>query len=188
MRNDLTKGLLKGAALVLVAQPIIASQQAVQPKPPQTRPEQQTPAPPRLTLMGQIRKFMPRVGATVDESKSAPDMIVSNYNDPKGGGKLTIVIVNDRRKQLLGFYVYNFGSVKNVKDREEIYKYLLGANDAITIGSFFVDTDLDVGYKYLISSQQVLDLSVFQSIYVTMAAVARERKPEIAKLIEAKSK
>lgn len=187
MRNDLTRSLLKGAAFLLFAQPVFALSQVVKAQAPQTKPEQQTP-PPKPTLMATIRRYMPRVGATVDESKSAPDMVVSNYNDPKGGGKLTIVIVNDRRKQLLGFYVYNFGSVKTVKDREEIYKYLLAANDSITIGSFFVDTDMDVGYKYLVSSQQPPDLAVFQSIYVTMAAVARERKPEIAKLIEAKSK
>ena len=186
MTNDLTRGLIASAALMLVAQPLAASAQPVQTNPAQTKPEQrEVQPPPRVTLMGSIRKFMPRIGATIDETKSAPDMIVSNYPDPKGGGKLTIVIVNDRRKQLLGFYVYNFGSLKDVKDRADVYRYLLGANDAITIGSFFVDSDWDIGYKYLISSQQAPDLAVFQAIYVTMAAVARERKPEIAKLIEA---
>jgi len=179
MQNDLTGVLLKSAALVLAAQPVLASYQTGPPKP------EQTPAqPPRVTMMGQIRRFLPRVGAAVDESKSAPDLIVSNYSDPKGGGKITIVIVNDRRKQLLGFYVYNFGSLKNIKDRADLYKYLLASNDSITIGSFFVDSDLDIGYKYLINSQHSLDLAVFQTIYATMAAVVRERKPEIAKLIQ----
>jgi hypothetical protein len=150
------------------------------------RPSAQSDTQPRLTLMAAIRRFMPRVGASVDEAKSTPDMIVSNYNDPKGG-KVTVVIVNERRKQLLGFYVYNFGNLKKVQDRDAIYKYLLSANDAITIGSFFVDGDLDIGYKYFVSTEQPPNIAVFQSIYVTMAAVARERRAEIAKLIESGS-
>ena len=55
---------------------------------------------------------------------------VSSHPDPKG--KITIVLVNDRRRNLIGFYIYNFGSLKDAANKEEIYKYLLAANDAIT--------------------------------------------------------
>ena len=60
---------------------------------------------------------------------------------------------------------------------------MLTTNDAITIGSFFVDGDDDIGYKYLVSSAQPLTSSAFDSIYTTMAAVARERKTEIRQLL-----
>ncbi len=109
-------------------------------------------------------------------------MVVSNLPDAKGA-KLTSVIVNDRRKNLLGFYIYNFGNLKDAPGRDDVNKYLLAANDLITIGSFFVDNEQDIGYKYLISTQQPLDQAVFQSIYLTMAAVARERRAEIKRLM-----
>jgi hypothetical protein len=83
----------------------------------------------------------------------------------------------------VGFYIYNFGSVKNASNREEVYKYLLSANDAITIGSFFIDNEDDIGYKYLISAAQPITQAQFDSAYLTMAAVARERRQQIRDLI-----
>ena len=83
-----------------------------------------------------------------------------------------------------GFYVYNFGNLKKAASREEIYKYLLSTNDAITIGSFFVDNDEDIGYKYLVSAAQSLTQSAFDSAYLTMAAVAAERRTEIRQLLD----
>ena len=150
----------------------------------QTPPEPAQPPKPRPVpkFADRMKQYLQRTGATVDESKSTPDMVVSNYPDAKGN-KLTIVLVNDRRRNLLGFYIYNFGSLKNASNREEVYKYLLSANDAITIGSFFVDGDDDIGYKYLVSGGQTMTQAAFESAYFTMAAVARERKPEIRKLL-----
>lgn len=151
----------------------------------QPAPEQaQPPKPKPLTFAERMKQYLRRTGSTIDEGKSTPDMVVSNYPDAKGG-KLTIVLVNDRRRNLLGFYIYNFGSLKDVANREEVYKYLLSANDAITIGSFFVDSDQDIGYKYLVSGGQTMSQAAFESAYITMAAVARERRGEIRKLIEA---
>jgi hypothetical protein len=151
---------------------------------PQAQPEQKAarPAAPRPAPAETIRRHLQRLGATVDDSKSSPDMVVSNYQDPKGG-KTTVVVVNDRRKGLLGFYIYNFGSLKNVEGREQVYKYLLGANDAITIGSFFVDGEDDIGYKYLVPAAQGLTQSVFETAYLTMAAVARERRADIRQML-----
>jgi hypothetical protein len=63
---------------------------------PQPKPRQ-----PRLTFADSVKRSLQRVGATIDESKTAAEMVVSNYSDPRGG-KITIVIVNDRRKNLLG--------------------------------------------------------------------------------------
>jgi len=145
-------------------------------------PKVAKPAPPKLTFTDRMRAYLQRTGSTIDESKSTPDMVVSNYPDAKGG-KVTIVLVNDRRRNLLGFYIYNFGSIKGAANKDEVYKYLLAANDSITIGSFFVDADDDIGYKYLVSSAQAMSQPAFEYAYFTMAAVARERKPEIKRLL-----
>src|SRR5262249_10824853 len=101
--------------------------------------------------------------------------------DPKGG-KTTVVVTNDRRKSLIGFYIYNFGSVKGATNREEVFKYLLSANDTITLGSFFVDSDEDIGYKYLVGNLN-LSASEFEPVYLTRAAVARERRNKLRQLL-----
>ncbi len=168
-------------ALALLAGPVLAQQA----DPAQAPPKVAKPAP-KLTFAERIRQYLQRTGSAIDESKSSPEMIVSNSADARGG-KVTIVLVNDRRRNLLGFYIYNFGSLKNATKKEEVYKYLLGANDAITIGSFFVDSDEDIGYKYLVSGGQTMSQAAFESAYFTMAAVARERKPEIRKLLASPS-
>src|ERR1043166_6138662 len=147
---------------------------AQQVDPNQTIPPKIPKPAPKLTFSEKMKQFLQKTGSTIDESKSTPDMVVSNYPDAKGG-KVTIVLVNDRRRNLLGFYIYNFGSIKGVANQNEVFKYLLSTNDAITIGSFFVDGDDDIGYKYLMSSAQTLTQAGFDYAYFTMAAVARER-------------
>ena len=180
MKNNLIATLLLSLSLVSAGASTGAFAQQTSPQEPP--PKVAKPAPPRLTFAERIKQYLIRVGGTVDESKSTTDMIVSNSANLRGG-KVTIVIVNDHRKNLLGFYVYNFGSLKNATNKEEVYKYLLEANDSITIGSFFVDNDEDVGYKYLVSGGQTMSQAAFETAYITMAAVARERKPEIRKMI-----
>jgi hypothetical protein len=170
------KSMISTAPLVVAL--AFAGALAQDPAPPKAA----RPAP-RLTLIDSVKRYLQHVGATVDQSKSTADMVVSNYADPRGGGKTTIVIVNDRRKALLGFYVYNFGSLKNATNREDVYKFLLGANDAITIGSFFVDNEEDVGYKYMVSTAQPLNQNTFSTIYLTMATVARDRRGEIRQML-----
>ena len=157
--------------------------QAQDPAAAQAEPPKATRPAPKPSLIDSVKRYLQQVGAAVDQGKSTPDMVVSNYPDPKGG-KITIVIVNDRRKGLLGFYVYNFGSIKKAANREDVYKYLLAANDAITIGSFFVDNEEDIGYKYLLSTSQSLNQNAFGTIYLTMATVARERRADIRQMLE----
>ena len=168
----------------IVAVPVLvmllaAAAFAQQPDPAQpAAPKPKPPAPKPMTFAEKTKLFLQKLGAGVDPAKSTADMIVSNYSDPKGG-KTTIVITNDRRKNLVGFYVYNFGNVKSATNKEEVFQYLLSTNDAITLGSFFVDSDNDIGYKYLLSSVTPLTAAEFDTIYLTMSAVARERRGEI---------
>jgi hypothetical protein len=179
MKKPLVAALI--SAFALLAGPAVARQA----DPAQAPPKVAKPAP-KLTFAERMRQYLQRTGSAIDESKSSTEMIVSTSADARGG-KVTIVLVNDRRRNLLGFYIYNFGSLKGATNKEEVYKYLLSANDAITIGSFFVDSDEDIGYKYLVSGGQTIGQAAFESAYFTMAAVARERKPEIKKLLGASS-
>lgn len=165
--------------MMLIAAAVSAQQtDPAQPAAPKPKP----PAPKPMTFAEKTKLFLQKLGASVDPSKSTADMIVSNYSDPKGG-KTTVVVTNDRRKNLVGFYIYNFGSVKNATNKEEVFKYLLSTNDAITLGSFFVDSEDDIGYKYLVSSASPITASEFDTVYLTMAAVARERRGEIRQLL-----
>ena len=136
----------------------------------------------RASLMDSVKRSLQRIGASIDSSRSSAQMVVSNYGDARN--KATIVIVNDRAKNLLGLYIYNFGNVKQESNREEILEYLLNANDAITIGAFFVDNEHDIGYKYLMNIGQSLNQASFEASYLMMAAVARDRRPEIRKMLE----
>jgi hypothetical protein len=181
--NGMRKNLI---ATVPIALALIAGAAfAQQADPAQTQPPKTAKAPaPRLTFADRTKQHLQQLGATVEPSKSSPDMIVSNFPDQKGG-KTTVVIVNDRRKNLVGFYIYNFGNLKNATNREDVYKYLLSTNDSITIGSFFVDGDDDIGYKYLVTSAQPITLNVFDSIFTAMTTVARDRRPEIRQLLDA---
>lgn len=167
-------------AAVPLALALVAAQALAHGIQPQPEPQAQS------KLMDTVKRYVKLAGASIDDSKSSASMIVSNYSHRRDD-KTTIVIVNDSRKNLLGFYVYNFGSVKNAANREEIYKYLLSTNDAITIGAFFVDGEQDIGYKYLVNTEQIMNQSAFQSVYLMMATVARERGAEIRRLLEASS-
>jgi len=136
----------------------------------------------RASPIDTIRRSLQRLGYAVDEAKSQPGMVVSTYSDAKKG-KVTIVMIYDKRKEVVGFYIYKFGNVDKAVDPVALNKYLLAANDEIIIGGFFVDKEGDIGYKYVSSASQ-LSLASFEVVYVTMATVALDRRPQIRQLIE----
>ena len=161
---------------------LVGQAAAQQTDPAQTPvPKVVKPAAPK-PLIETLKPYVVLAGATIDEAKSTATMIVSNHPDSKGN-KTNVVILHDKKKGFLGFYIYNFGSVKDLGNREEVFKYLLSVNDSITIGSFFVDGDEDIGYKYLVSTAQSMNQKAFEAVYLTMLAVAREHKSEIRKLL-----
>ena len=173
------KRLLTVSVFVMLITGAVRAQQA---DPTQTPAPKPKPVVPKLTFAEKTKLYLQKLGASIDPAKSTTDLVVSNYSDPKGG-KTTVVITNDRRKNLVGFYVYNFGNVKNASNKEEVFKYLLSTNDAITLGSFFVDSDNDIGYKYLVSGAAPMTAAEFDTIFLTMAAVTRERRGEIRQLL-----
>jgi hypothetical protein len=177
MNGVMYKPILICAGLLALTAPAWAAR-AAQQQPPE-QPRAQRPAP-KLTVMETVRRHLQRFGATIDETKSQADMVVSSYSNEKG--KVKIVIVNDRRKELLQFYVYNFGSVKDAINREEIDKYLLLTNESLPLGAFFVDKEQDIGYKYSMSSLQ-LTYTAFASVYSSIVVAANLRRPEIRKLL-----
>ncbi len=160
------------------------SQATAHPLAPQTetQPPKVTRPAPRPSFADTVKKNLQRIGAVVDESRSKPEMVVSNFTDDKEN-KVTVVVINYRGTNLIGFYIYNFGNLKDAAQREEIYKHLLTTNDAITIGSFFVDSDSDIGYKYLMSAAIAQSPSAFDSIYKNMAAVAIEQRAKIREML-----
>jgi hypothetical protein len=170
------RGIVKPASSGPALHSLGQDQSSAQNKNEQPRPVK------RLSPIEIIRKHMQRLGYGIDEAKSRPDMIVSNYSDAKKG-KVTIVIVYDKRKEVVGFYVYNFGNVDKAVDAGALNKYLLNANDEIIIGGLFVDKEGDIGYKY-VSAVSQLSIASFEAIYVTMAGVALERRAQIRRLID----
>ncbi|MEW6126350.1 MAG: YbjN domain-containing protein [Acidobacteriota bacterium] len=171
---------------VLVILTLFAVQAAAQVEITQTQIDRPKPkaAPPKpKTLIEQVKELVAKAGATVDESKSSPAMVVSNYLDPKTSLKTNIVILQSKNKTLLSFYIYNFGNVRDLPNKDEVYRYLLSTNDKISIGSFFVDDEDDIGYKYIINVGTTITKSAFDTIYLSMLATEREHKPEIRKLL-----
>lgn len=163
-------------ALAAVAQATALAQQTETPPPKVARPAQ------RPAFAETVKKNLQRIGAVVDEGRSKPEMIVSNFTDDKEN-KVTVVVINYRGANLIGFYIYNFGNLKDAAQREEIHKHLLTTNDAITIGSFFVDTDSDIGYKYLMNASLAQSPAAFDSIYKNMATVAIEQRAKIREML-----
>ncbi len=161
---------------------LFVGQALAQTEPTQTEKPKVARPPAPKPLIETVKQYVTLAGATIDEAKSTATMIVSNHPDSKGN-KINVVILHDKKKGFLGFYIYNFGSVKELTSREEVFKYLLSVNDSITIGSFFVDGDEDIGYKYLVSTSHSMNQKAFEAIYLTMLAVAREHKSEIRKLL-----
>ena len=91
-------------------------------------------------------------------------------------------LLNDIEKHRLGMYAYGFGNVANAVDRPALLEYLLRANSELGIGSFFVDKDGDIGYKFLLDTRDPLSYETFEIVYLAMVNTIKERGPVIAKL------
>lgn len=135
------------------------------------------PASAGLTTDG-LKTYVKRVGARVDEAKG--NLLVTSM--PVGKGRVQIRLLNDATKNRLGFYAYGFGNVRGAKDAAALYEYLLRSNSDLAIGSFFVDEDQDIGYKFFLSTRDPISYATFETAYLAMAAVIGERGPRIIRL------
>jgi hypothetical protein len=128
-----------------------------------------------------LKGYITRVGAKIDSSKGG--LFVTTMLS--GHARVEVRLLNDASKQRLGLYAYGFGNVANAKDPGALYAYLLEANSELGIGSFFVDKDKDIGYKFLVDTRDPLSFETFSILYMGAAQVIAERRPEIAKMLSA---
>ena len=76
------KNMIATAPLVVA----LAFAQALAQDPSAADPGAESGAPrAQAHLIDSVKRYLQHVGATVDQSKSTADMVVSNYADPKGG-------------------------------------------------------------------------------------------------------
>jgi len=125
-----------------------------------------------------LTSFVKRVGGRVESNEG--NLFVTSYAVERG--RVEIRLVNDASKQRLGFYAYGFGSAKNAKDQRALFEYMLRANSDLAIGSFFVDADDDIGYKFFLSTREPMNYLTFETVYVAMAKVIATRGGEIVKM------
>jgi hypothetical protein len=125
-----------------------------------------------------LASFIRRVGGRIESTKG--NLFVTSFAVERV--RVEIRIVNDGGKDRLGFYAYGFGNVKNAKDQKAVLEYMLRANSDLAIGSFFLDKDDDIGYKFFLSTRETMRYMTFETVYVAMAKVIQERGPEIVKM------
>jgi hypothetical protein len=125
-----------------------------------------------------LRAFVKRVGARIESNKD--NLFVTSKD--VGRGRVEIRLLNDSEKQRLGFYAYGFGNAGSAKDQKALYEYLLNANSDLAIGSFFVDGDQDIGYKFFLSTREPLTYTTFETVYLAMSNVIKERGPVIMRM------
>ena len=135
------------------------------------------PARAALTTEG-LKAYVKRVGARVDEAKG--NLLVTSM--AKGKGRVQLRLLNDGERGRLGFYAYGLGNARSAKDQAALYEYLLRSNSDLAIGSFFVDEDHDVGYKFFLNTRDPISYPTFETAYLAMATVIAERGPRIIRL------
>jgi hypothetical protein len=126
-----------------------------------------------------LKTYIQRVGARIDSSKG--NLFVTS--SASGRNRVEIRLLNDTARHRLGFYAYGFGNAGSAKDQGALYEYLLNANSELGIGSFFVDKEKDIGYKFLADTRDPLSYATFELIYLAMVTVINEQRPAIARMM-----
>ncbi len=173
--------------------PRTASPSTTQSKPPDVRPASQTPTgaeaapkpkPLHETLRGYLRQIK---GVRLERADKDPNTIVSHYTATTGEN-LDIVVIHSPRKKMVGLYSYAFGNVAEARDANDLRALLLNANEALAFGSFFVDREQDIGLKWSLRTETPITFEAFQTVYLGLAAAAREYGPQIADCMKGKAK
>jgi hypothetical protein len=173
--------------------PRTTTSSAPQSKPPAARPAGQTPAetetapkpkPLHETLRGYLRQIK---GVRLERADKDPNTIVSHYTATTGE-TFDIVVIHSPRKKMVGLYSYAFGNVAEAKNADALRALLLSANEALAFGSFFVDREQDIGLKWSLRTETPITFEAFQTVYLGLAAAAREYGPQIADCMKGKAK
>ena len=127
-----------------------------------------------------LKNYIQRVGARIEPSSKANLFVTTTAS---GRARIEIRLLNDTTRHRLGFYAYGFGNAGSAKDPAALYEYLLNANSELGIGSFFVDKEKDIGYKFLADTRDPLSYATFELIYLAMVAVIGEQRPAIARMM-----
>ncbi len=140
-------------------------------------PNAPKPKPLNETLRGYLRQIK---GVRLERSDKDPNAIVSRYTATTGEA-FDIVVVYSPRKKMVGMYSYAFGNIGQAADPEGLQALLLNANEALAFGSFFVDKEQDIGLKWSLRTETPITFEAFQTVYLGLAAAAKEYAPQIAR-------
>lgn len=135
------------------------------------------PKPLHETLRGYLRQIK---GVRLERADKDPNTIVSRYTTTTGEA-FDIVVIYAPRKKMVGLYSYAFGNVAQAAEADELRALLLSANEALAFGSFFVDKEQDIGLKWSLRTETPITFEAFQTVYLGLAAAAKEYAPQIAR-------
>ncbi len=164
-----------------------------QSKPATARPAGQTPPegeaapkpkPMHETLRGYLRQIK---GVRLERPDKDPNTIVTHYT-ASTGETFDIVVIHSPRKKMVGLYSYAFGNVAEARNANDLRALLLNANEALAFGSFFVDREQDIGLKWSLRTETPITFEAFQTVYLGLAAAAKEYGPQIADCMKGKAK
>lgn len=181
---------------LLMSAPALAWQARSTPtpsRPPQSGgtqipPDPNAPPKPKPVAMHQkLREYLGRFkGVKVDKAGKEPDTIVTHYATGEKAGTVDMVIVHSPKKKMVGFYVYDFGNAGNTTDLAALQKLLLNANENMAVGSFFVDSEQDIGLKWSLRLEGGIGYEEFQTVYYGLVAAVKEFRPDVLKLMKPK--
>ncbi|QUW03446.1 hypothetical protein J8C06_03125 [Chloracidobacterium validum] len=151
----------------------------------QTPPDPNAPRPKPLheTLRGYLRQIK---GVRLERADKDPNTIVSRYRMTTGE-EVDIVVIHSPRKKMVGLYSYAFGNLADASDADDLRTLLLNANEALAFGSFFVDKEQDIGLKWSLRTEMAITFEAFQTVYLGLAAAAKEYAPQIARRMKNKN-
>ncbi|MCS7079686.1 MAG: YbjN domain-containing protein [Chloracidobacterium sp.] len=149
--------------------------------PSQTPPDPNAPKPKPKPLPETLRGYLRQIkGVRLERPDKDPNTIVSRYT-ATSGETFDIVVIYAPRKKMVGLYSYAFGNVAQATDADELRALLLNANEAMAFGSFFVDKEQDIGLKWSLRTETPITFETFQTVYLGLAAAAKEYAPQIAR-------
>jgi hypothetical protein len=170
--------------------PTVSAQEAPPPKKKTTSPAtsttsgQSTPTAPKPapTLVDTLQGYLRRMNVKSEKRQGNTSTLVTHYQS--GKEVVDLVLVNMPSKKMLGFYAYKFGNTKKVANPAPLFKTLLSLNDQLAVGTFFIDEEDDIGFKFSVRTDSQVGFDEFQSVYLGLVAGVKQARPQILKHFE----